>query len=144
LIDILKFNAPGFVYSVGMPPGIAAACRKALEIMQAEPERVAKLQDNGRSFLKACQARGLDTGTSDGYCVVPVIVGRSLLTAKLANALFARGVNVQPIIYPAVEERAARLRFFISSAHSQAQLQHTADMVAAELTRLRAQSEAAE
>ena len=144
LIDILKFNAPGFVYSVGMPPGIAAACRKALEIMQAEPERVAKLQDNGRSFLEACQARGLDTGTSDGYCVVPVIVGRSLLTAKLANALFARGVNVQPIIYPAVEERAARLRFFISSAHSKAQLQHTADMVAAELTRLRAQSEAAE
>lgn len=144
LIDILKFNAPGFVYSVGMPPGIAAACRKALEIMQAEPERVGKLQDNGRAFLEMCRARGLDTGTSDGYCVVPVIVGRSVLTAQLANALFARGVNVQPIIYPAVEEKAARLRFFISSAHDRAQLEHTADLIAEELTRLRAQSEAAE
>lgn len=144
LIDILKFHAPGFVYSVGMPPGIAAACRKALEIMQAEPERVRKLQDNGRTFLELCQARGLDTGTSNGYCVVPVIVGRSVLTAQLANALFHRGVNVQPIIYPAVEEKAARLRFFISSAHSHAQLEHTADLIAEELTRLRAQSEAAE
>lgn len=144
LIEILKFNAPGFVYSVGMPPGIAAACRKALEIMQAEPQRVRKLQDNGQRFLELCQARGLDTGTSEGFCVVPVIVGRSILTAQLANALFARGVNVQPIIYPAVEEKAARLRFFISSAHSHAQLEHTADLIADELTRLRAQSEAAE
>jgi 8-amino-7-oxononanoate synthase len=144
LIEILKFNAPGFVYSVGMPPGIAAACHTALEIMQAEPERVRKLQDNGQRFLELCQARGLDTGTSAGFCVVPVIVGRSILTAQLANALFARGVNVQPIIYPAVEEKAARLRFFISSAHSHAQLEHTAELVAEELTRLRAQSEAAE
>jgi hypothetical protein len=43
-----------------------------------------------------------------------------------------------------VEEKAARLRFFISSAHSHAQLEHTAELVAEELTRLRAQSEAAE
>jgi hypothetical protein len=43
-----------------------------------------------------------------------------------------------------VEEKAARLRFFISSAHSKAQLAHTADLIAEELTRLRAQSEAAE
>jgi 8-amino-7-oxononanoate synthase len=31
-------------------------------------------------------------------------------------------VNVQPIIYPAVEEKAARLRFFLSCHHDEKQI----------------------
>lgn len=43
---------------------------------------------------------------------MPVIVGSSLKAVKLSNALFKAGINIQPIIHPAVEEKAARLRFF--------------------------------
>jgi 8-amino-7-oxononanoate synthase len=142
LVELLKFTAPGFVYSVGMPPAIAKACHTALQLLQAEPERVRRLQENGRRFLDLCRARGLDVGYSAGYCVIPVIVGRSVLAARLANALFDRGVNVQPIIYPAVEEKAARLRFFLSSAHAPEQLESTADLIAEELERLRAEEAA--
>ena len=42
--------------------------------------------------------------------------------ARLSQALFERGVNVQPILYPAVPERAARLRFFLTAAHSEEQI----------------------
>jgi 8-amino-7-oxononanoate synthase len=137
LIDLLKLTAPGFVYSVGMPPAMAAASTTALRIMLREPERIAKLRANASLFLELAKAKGLDTGNAEGYNIVPIITGRSTLAARLSNALLDRGINVAPIIYPAVEERVARLRFFISSAHSKEQLRLTVDAVAEELARLR-------
>lgn len=68
---------------------------------------------------------GIDVGTSQGYAIVPAITGSSLKAAKLSNALFERGINVQPIIHPAVEEKAARLRFFLSSLHTKPHIEQT-------------------
>src|SRR3569623_1027985 len=64
MVELMKFTAPGFVFSVGLPPPLAAASLKALEIMLAEPERIAALNANGRIFLEAAQAAGLNTGVS--------------------------------------------------------------------------------
>jgi 8-amino-7-oxononanoate synthase len=136
LIDYLKHSAPGFVYSVGLPPPVAAAALKSLEIMLAEPERVAKLQANGRIFLDACRALGLDTGASIGSAILPVMTGSSIIAARAADALFDAEINVQPIIYPAVPENGARLRFFLSELHEPAQLQAVAQRIAAILTTL--------
>jgi 8-amino-7-oxononanoate synthase len=122
LIDHLKYAAPGFVYSVGISPPLAAASLAALRILQAEPERAAPLRRRAQQFLALAQGLGIDTGLSRGYAVIPAIIGSSLKAAQLSNALFDRGINVQPIVYPAVEERAARLRFFISSLHTEAQI----------------------
>jgi 8-amino-7-oxononanoate synthase len=122
MVDYLRHSAPGFVYSVGMPAPMAAASLKALEILHAEPERVAKLQANAQLFLAEARARGLDTGPSIGAAIVPVILGSSIRAARAADLLFQRGVNVQPIIHPAVPERAARLRFFLSSLHEPDQI----------------------
>jgi 8-amino-7-oxononanoate synthase len=122
LVEHLKYAAPGFVYSVGMAPPLAAASLAALKIMLNEPERVARLQENGRLFLNLAKQNSLDTGTSQGFAIVPAITGSSLKAAKLSNQLFERGFNIQPIIYPAVEEKAARLRFFLSSLHTETQL----------------------
>lgn len=127
LIDLLKYTAPGFVYSVGIAPPLAAASLAALEIMLKEPERVARLQENGRMFLKMAKESGIDVGTSQGYAIVPAITGSSLKAARLSNHLFDHGINVQPIVYPAVEEKAARLRFFLSSMHTDIQMKITLD-----------------
>jgi hypothetical protein len=43
--------------------------------------------------------------------------------------MFRRGVNVQPILYPAVPERAARLRFFVTAAHSEEHIRDTVAML---------------
>jgi len=122
LIDNLKHLAPGFLYSVGMPPPVAAAALAALRLMLAEPDRVARLRDHSALFLAESKAAGLDTGTSAGLSVVPVIAGSSVRAVRLSAALFEAGINVQPILYPAVPEHAARLRFFLSSEHTEAQL----------------------
>jgi hypothetical protein len=47
--------------------------------------------------------------------------------------LLARGINVQPILHPAVEEKATRLRFFITSRHSEEQIRQAVEAVAEEL-----------
>ncbi len=136
LVEHLKCAAPGFVYSVGMPPPAAAAALAALRLLNAEPRRSQTLQARGRQFLEAARARGIDTGLSVGLSVIPALTHSSLKAARLSEALFRRKINVQPILYPAVQERAARLRFFISSEHTEAQVQSTVDALAEELRRL--------
>ncbi|MGB0571020.1 MAG: aminotransferase class I/II-fold pyridoxal phosphate-dependent enzyme [Alphaproteobacteria bacterium] len=130
LIELLRYSAPGFVYSVGMSPPIAAAALESLRIMLREPERVALLQRNSAHCLAAMRACNLDTGFSQGFGVVPVVTGSSMLAVEMSNTLFNRGISVQPIIYPAVEEGRARLRFFLSSTHKPEQIEETADAVA--------------
>jgi len=130
LVELLKYAAPGFVYSVGISPPLAAASLAALRLMQKEPERLVRLQENARQLLKLAREVGIDTGRSQGYAIIPAIVGGSLKATKLANRLFECGINVQPIVYPAVEEKAARLRFFVSSMHSEAHLSAVIDAFA--------------
>jgi 7-keto-8-aminopelargonate synthetase-like enzyme len=58
LVDYLRHTAPGFLYSVGMSPPLAAAALKSLEILIREPERCEALCSAGRTFLGLCRARG--------------------------------------------------------------------------------------
>jgi 8-amino-7-oxononanoate synthase len=132
LVDYLKRMAPGFVFSVGMAPPAAAAALAALEILEQEPERVQRLNQRAALFLQLARDGGLDVGGSIGAAIVPVITGSSIAAARLAQALFARGINVQPILYPAVPERAARLRFFLTAEHSEAQVRDAAAILLAE------------
>jgi len=131
LVKYLKYTAPGFVYSVGLSPPNTAAALASLELLQAEPERVERLRKNSQLFLKLAKAAGLNTGMSEASPVVPIIIGNSLHALALSQALFAAGINVQPIMYPAVEEAAARLRFFITATHTEEQIRQTVEQLAA-------------
>jgi 8-amino-7-oxononanoate synthase len=133
LVQFLKYTNPGFVYSVGISPANAAAALAALRVLEREPERVTMLQARSRYFLERLRERGIDTGLSRGSAVVPCIVPSSVDCLRLAQALSARRINVQPILYPAVEENLARLRFFVTSGHSEADLLATAEAVREEL-----------
>jgi 8-amino-7-oxononanoate synthase len=122
LVDYLKRMAPGFVFSVGMTPPAAAAALAAVGILEQEPERVRRVNERARLFLQLAREGGLDVGGSIGAAIVPVITGSSISAARLAQALFRCGINVQPILYPAVPERAARLRFFVTAEHTEEQV----------------------
>lgn len=129
LIDNLRHSCPGFLYSVGLAPANAAAALCALKLMLAEPERVMRLQQNGQHLLRRGQALSLDTGLSMGYAISPIMVGEALKAVSISNQLIPLGFNVLPIIYPAVEMNAARLRIFLSS-------EHTEDMIDAALSQI--------
>ena len=137
LVDYLRYSVPGFMYSVGISPANAAAALAALRLMREEPERVERLQRASALFLELAAASGMDTGLSRDSAVIPVIVGDSMKSLRLSHALFERGINVQPIISPAVDEDAARLRFFITSTHTDDQISYTIDALTAALGELR-------
>ncbi len=136
LADILKAEAGGFVYSVGLAPVLAAAAKAGLEILRSEPDRTEKLHRNGALFLEEARKAGLDTGLSVGFSVVPVLVGDSLRAVQLSNELLEDGVNALPIIHPAVPEGQARLRFFITCNHTEEQIRHAVEATSRRLKSL--------
>ncbi len=140
LVSMLRYFAPGFLYSVGMPAQVAAPSLKILELLQGDDarQRIARLHDVSGYFLKRARALGLDVGDSLGVAVVPVILGSSLVAARLSNQLFETGFNVQPILHPAVPEKSARLRFFLSCEHTEAQVDAVLDTLMQQLSNIKA------
>ncbi|MEM7499534.1 MAG: aminotransferase class I/II-fold pyridoxal phosphate-dependent enzyme [Pseudomonadota bacterium] len=118
LVDLLRYSAPGFVFSVGLAPALAAAASTALDLVAAEPARVERLASNGSRLLAAAEAAGLETGASLGLAVTPIVIGSSLKAVALSCKLSEAGYEIAPIVHPAVPERAARLRLFVTAEHS--------------------------
>lgn len=135
LIRYLKYTAPGFLYSVGMAPPNVAAAIKSLELMQRYPEIVERLRERSKLFLDLARSKGINTGLAVGAAVIPAIIGNSVRCMKLSQALVSRGINVQPIVHPAVDEDASRLRFFISSEHTEEEIRITVTALAEECSR---------
>lgn len=136
LIELIKYNTPGFVYSVGLAPSVAAAATAAIELLEKEPWRVEALRLNGRALLEGAKARGLDTGLSIGASVVPILIGNSPQTVVVAERLLEAGYNVAPAIFPGVAENQARLRLFVTARHTQQQIDGVLDAIAEELPRV--------
>jgi 8-amino-7-oxononanoate synthase len=136
VVEYLKYTAPGFVYSVGISPSNAAAALASIHMLEREPERVTRLHERADLFLSLAKKEGLNTGMSKDTPVIPIILGDSIRCLQLSQALARRGINVQPIVHPAVEEQAARLRFFITSKHTEEQIRYTIAALAEELAEL--------
>jgi 8-amino-7-oxononanoate synthase len=137
LVELLKYTSPGFVFSVGLSPPVAAAAKAAVDVMMRESWRAAALRRNGQALLEKAKSRGLDTGLSIGASVVPVIIGNSPQTVMLSERLLERGFNVVPAVFPGVAENQARLRFFVTSEHTPEQIDAVIDAVAEELPKVR-------
>lgn len=125
LIQYLKHKAPGFVFSVGLAAPVAAAAEAAVRAMLDEPWRVTKLRENGVHFKETAAAAGLDIGLTQGYAVTPVIIGDSPRAVVAADKIYKAGVNALPIIFPAVPEQQARIRYFLTSDHTVEQIDET-------------------
>jgi 7-keto-8-aminopelargonate synthetase-like enzyme len=136
LVDYLRCMAGAFVFSVGIPPLIAASAAKALEIMHREPERVARLQHNGAYFRDYARKKGLDTGNGCGTAVCPIVVGDSIPAVILSQKLFHAGINVQPVLYPAVPAKSSRLRFFLTAMHTEDEIKAAIDATVVELANI--------
>ncbi|MDD9381189.1 aminotransferase class I/II-fold pyridoxal phosphate-dependent enzyme [Streptomyces sp. ZAF1911] len=136
VVEYLRYTVPGFVYSAGMTPADTAASLTALRLLRTEPERVTRLAHNASLFVRLAREAGIDVGDSHDTPVVPCIVGDSLKTLKLAEALFRQGISVNPILYPAVPEEMARLRFFVTCDHTPDQIRQAVTALERELRQL--------
>jgi len=136
LIDYLRYTMPGFVFATGISPPTAAAALAAIRLLMKEPQRLVRLRENSALFLDLCKQRGLNTGTSKDSPIIPIILGNSRHCLALSRTMLARGVDVMPILHPAVEESASRLRFFITSRHTSEELHYAVEVMAEELEKI--------
>lgn len=136
-ITHLRHTTPGFLYSVGLPPSSAAAALASLGILENQPGLAAAARANASLFRRLAQQAGLNTGLSgDGCAIVPIVTGSSASALRLADRLRQRGVNVHPYVAPAVEEHQARLRFFLTAAHTREIIESAVSLLAAEAASL--------
>ena len=131
LIEYLRYTTPGFVFAAGLPPANVGAALGSLRMMIKHPELVTQLQSNARLFLNLARAAGLDTGMCQGTPIIPVITRSSIRALRLSESLFDQGINAQPILHPAVPEDQTRIRIFITAAHSEQQIRHSVETIAA-------------
>jgi glycine C-acetyltransferase len=119
--DFLIHRARPFLFSTSHPPGVAAACIAAIDVLLAEPERIDRLWKNTARFKDGLKRLGFETGASETP-ITPVIVGKGAVAMDFSDRLFKLGVFAQGIGFPTVAEGRARIRTIVTSAHTEAQL----------------------
>jgi 8-amino-7-oxononanoate synthase len=123
IIDYLKHHARSIIFSASMPPSAAAAAMAALEIMQAEPERLEKLWSNTAYITKAVKELGFDMGASESP-IIPIYIRDNTLTFKFTQLLYEEGVFVNPVVSPAVSSDSSLIRMSIMATHTKEQLDY--------------------
>ncbi len=121
LIEYLHHRARPFLFSTSHPPAVAAACLAAFDVLEAEPERIARLWSNTDRFKKGLKRIGFDTGMSETP-ITPIFVGEADLAMKFSDQLFARGLFAQGIGFPTVAKGKARLRTIVTATHTDREL----------------------
>jgi 7-keto-8-aminopelargonate synthetase-like enzyme len=101
-------------------------------------EHLRRRRENEALFMSLAREADIDTEDRASAPMIPVVVGSSTKALQLSDALLRRGINADPIIFPAVPEEKARLRFFVTSCHSSEQIRFMVQVLTEELKLLNA------
>lgn len=123
VIDLIKTRARTVVYTTGLPPANAAAAIAALDVIAAEPERVAAPLARARRFTRALN---LPEAASP---IVPIILGEAEAALAAAADLQAQGMLAVAIRPPTVPAGTARLRIAFCAGHAEADVDRLAEAV---------------
>src|SRR3954452_6439029 len=125
VIDLIRNRARTFVYSTGLPPAIAAAAIAAINVIENEPETVARPMQNALAFTRRV---GLPDAAST---IVPVIIGEEQKALAASRLLEEEGFAVIAIRPPTVPAGTSRLRLTFSAAQPAAEVNRLADIIRA-------------
>jgi glycine C-acetyltransferase len=126
LIEWLQNRGRPFIFSTSAPPAVAAACIKALDILEQEPERVARLWERTRFFKDGLDRLGFDTGSSETP-ITPVIAGEAKTAQQLSALLWEEGVFTAAVVFPTVARDRARVRTIVTADHTPEDLDQALD-----------------
>jgi len=125
VLNWIKHKARSMVFQASMTPPAAAAALKALDIIEAEPERRARLWDISERVHRELRLMGFDTRPSVTP-VVPIAVGDQTLNFMFWRKLTDAGLFVSPFTKPAVERDCVRSVFM--ATHTDEQIGRALDM----------------
>jgi 7-keto-8-aminopelargonate synthetase-like enzyme len=135
LIDYLKHKARSLIFSASMTPASAASVIAALEIIQAEPERIEQLWSNTRYAKQLLNEEGFEMGPTESP-IIPVYVRDNHKTFMLTKMLQEDGIFVNPVVSPAVPSDASLIRFSLMATHTFAQIEEAVDKLSKAATLL--------
>lgn len=123
IINYLKHISRPFIFSASIPPGNAAAALEAVNILDAEPERLIRLRDNANFMREGFTELKLDIGKSETP-IIPVMTYDDYETFLKKKQLQEEGVFVNPVISPATPPGMALLRTSYTATHTREQLEY--------------------
>jgi glycine C-acetyltransferase len=121
LIRFLKFQSKQHLFSVTATPAATLGTIRAMEILDQEPVWMENLWRNIHYFRTGLTELGLDVGTTQS-AIIPVKIGSPAVTGEVGRLLLEAGVYANPIIYPAVNRKNARIRMSMMATHTKEQL----------------------
>jgi glycine C-acetyltransferase len=126
-IEYLRFFSHPYFFSASLPPMTVAAVLAGLEVIEAQPERRARLHANVRYLIGRLRAQGFPCHSQSA--IVPVPVPRGI--RKMARRLHDAGIFVNAIEYPAVPKGQERFRVSVTSEHTREDLDRLVEALAA-------------
>ena len=121
IIHYIKHNARSLIFSASIPASNAAAVLVALDIINREPERVARVNEIADYMRKGFHEMGFNIGESVTP-IIPVIIGDDTKTFVMWKSLFEKGVFVNPVVSPAVAPGQQLLRTSYMATHTDEQM----------------------
>jgi 8-amino-7-oxononanoate synthase len=126
--------ARSFVFSTAPPPPAIAGALAALTLLEQEPRRVEKLQQNVRALREALAEEGFPLGEEDRTPIVPLVLGDAATTMKACELALERGVFAQGIRPPTVPVGSSRLRLAVMATHGKGELRDAARVLGRAVT----------
>lgn len=127
IIDMLRQRARTYLFSNSLPPVIASAANKVMDIISSTTERRDKLEELTTYFRKEMTAKGFDI-VPGFHPIVPIMLYNAKLSQDIARDLYYEGIYVIGFFYPVVPKGQARIRVQVSAAHD---MEHIKKAIAA-------------
>jgi glycine C-acetyltransferase len=121
VVEFLRQRSRPYLFSNSLPPMIAAAALKAVELLGSSRELRDRLHANARWLRQSLEKAGFKLKPGQ-HPILPVMLGDAALAGKLADKLLERGIYVIGFSFPVVPQGQARIRIQLSAAHTQEQL----------------------
>jgi glycine C-acetyltransferase len=129
VIEVLEQRARTSLFSNALPATVAASAKKAIEIIEREPQRVAKLHANVRRIREGLSKLGFHLHDSP-TAIIPIMIGDEAEAIAKSQRLLDLGVMVIGFGFPVVPKGQARLRVQVSAALEEEHLQRALDAFA--------------
>jgi len=121
IVEMLRQRSRPYLFSNSIPPMVAAAGIKMLEMMTETNELQDRLHLNTEYFVEKMLKAGFDIKpTQSAICAVMLYDAK--LAQELASRLLREGIYVIGFYYPVVPKGQARIRVQLSAAHEREHL----------------------
>jgi len=128
LVELLHYYSRAYMFSTAPTPQATGSLIEALKVIEEEPETREALWDNIRYFGNGVRSLGFNVGHAE-TAIFPIIVGDDYKVKEMCRRMHEANIYVNPVLYPAVSRRLARIRISLMAGHTKEQLDYTLNVL---------------